>query len=83
MRKSILIILVLLSVSGALGAQERVQKILEELLESYGSEPEENVDFQEVIDNLTYFSQHPIPINEATKDNLLQLYFLSDMQIED
>lgn len=83
MRKSILIILVLLSVSGAINAQERVQKILEDLLETYGSEPEENVDFQEVIDNLTYFSQHPIAINEATKDNLLQLYFLSDMQIED
>lgn len=75
--------LVLLSVSSAVNAQEWVQKILEDLLETYGSEPEENVDFQEVIDNLTYLSQHPIAINEATKDHLLQLHFLSDMQIED
>lgn len=83
MRKSILLIWVFLSVPVALKAQERVQRILEDLLESYGSEPEENVDFQDIIDNLTYFSQHPIAINKATKDDLQQLYFLSDMQIED
>lgn len=65
-------------------AQElALQQSLEDLIESIGSESDESGDFQEVIDDLTYFSQHPLSLNKATKEELLKLHFLSELQIDD
>lgn len=60
-----------------------VQQTLEDLMESMSSELDENVDFQEILDDLTYFSQHPMAINWAAKEELQRLHFLSDIQIDD
>lgn len=65
-------------------AQEPVlQQSLEDLIESMGSESDKTNDFQEVIDDLTYLSQHPLQINRATKEDLLRLHFLTELQIND
>ncbi|HLN73951.1 MAG TPA: helix-hairpin-helix domain-containing protein [Prolixibacteraceae bacterium] len=65
-------------------AQEpALQQSLEDLIESMGSETDETNDYQEVIDDLTYLSQHPLPINKATKEELLKLHFLSELQINE
>lgn len=65
-------------------AQEpALQQSLEDLMESIGSESDMTNDFQEVIDDLTYLSQHPLQINKATKEELIRLHFLSELQIND
>lgn len=60
-----------------------VQQTLEDLMESMGQEPDETIDFQEILDDLTYLGQHPLVINSASREELQQLHFLSDVQIED
>lgn len=76
------IILILFAVTAAKAQEPAVQQTLEDLIESTGSEPNENIDFQEVLDDLTYLGQHPLSINSATKDELLRLHFLSEIQID-
>lgn len=82
MSKAIFLFLTFLTFSGALKAQESVQRVVEDWVESlYGED--ENIDLQLIIDDLTYLSQHPIPINIAIKEDLQRLHFLSDLQIDD
>lgn len=68
--------------SVALKAQEMVQRVLEDWVESLDSESE-NIDLQTMMEDLTYLSQHPIPINIATMEELQRLHFLSDLQLDD
>jgi hypothetical protein len=84
MIKIFCLILWILFVVGTVRAQDpAVQKTLEDLMESVGSEPDENVDFQEILDDMAYFIQHPLAINSATKEELQRLHFLSDIQMDD
>jgi hypothetical protein len=73
----------LLIIRISLAQEPALQQSLEDLIESIGSETEETNDFQEVIDDLTYLSQHPLSINKAGKEELLKLHFLSELQIND
>ena len=82
MSKATLLILLIVSLSGALKAQETVQRVIEDWAESLDAESE-NIDLQLIIDDLTFLSQHPIPINIATKEDLQRLHFLSDLQVDD
>jgi hypothetical protein len=59
-----------------------IQQTLEDIMESLGTEPDENVDFQEILDDLTFLGQHPLAINSATKEEMQRLHFLSDIQID-
>ncbi len=77
-------ILMILFFAGAARAQDQqFQQTLEDLMESLGTEPDENTDFQEILDDLSYFSQHPLSVNLATKDELYRLHFLSEIQIDE
>lgn len=76
-------ILLILLVVTARAQTPAVQQTLEDLMESLGSEPDENSDFQEIMDDLAYFGQHPLLINSATKEELQRLHFLSDPLIDD
>ena len=76
-------IILLLFVVTAQAQNPAVQQTLEDLMESLGAEPDENTDFQEIMDDLAYFGQHPLPVNSATKEALQRLHFLSDIQIDD
>ncbi|MDO8927825.1 MAG: helix-hairpin-helix domain-containing protein [Bacteroidota bacterium] len=76
-------ILLILFVVTARAQTPEVQQTLEDLMESLGSEPDENSDFQEIMDDLAYFGQHPLLINSATKEELQRLHFLSDILIDD
>ena len=76
-------ILLILLVVAAKAQTPAVQQTLEDLMESLSSEPDENSDFQEIMDDLAYLGQHPVPINSATKEALQRLHFLSDFQIDD
>ena len=43
----------------------------------------DNENWQDIYDMLEHLSKNPIPINEATKEDLQQIPFLTDKQIED
>ncbi|OFX60838.1 MAG: hypothetical protein A2066_20350 [Bacteroidetes bacterium GWB2_41_8] len=77
------IVIILFIASSAMAQETNVQQTLEDLMESLGTEPDENTDFQEILDDLSYFSQHPLSVNLATKDELQSLHFLSEIQIDD
>jgi len=84
MKKIVGQIILIFFVLGPAQAQEPAsQQVLEDLMESLGSEPDENIDFQEILDDLAYFGQHPLSINSATKEEFRRLHFLSDIQIDD
>jgi len=84
MRKIIyLITLIFFIIDFAIAQDPAIQQTLENLMESMGQEPDENIDFQEIQDDLNYLSQHPLDINSATKEEFQRLHFLSDLQIDD
>ena len=83
MIKIIYLIILVLFVAGTVQAQDpAVQQTLEDIMESLGSEPDENVDFQEILDDLTYLGQHPLAINSATKEEMRRLHILSEFLID-
>src|ERR1041384_3519044 len=41
----------------------------------------EEIDFSESLEKLTYYKEHPLNLNSATKDELEQLNLLNEIQI--
>lgn len=83
MKAKLYIIATLLFASLALSAQEPqniriVEDLIEELSQSSGSE----IDFSTLYDDLIYFSENPINLNTASREDLEKLQFLNDFQIE-
>lgn len=76
-------IILILFVVAAQAQNPEVQQTLEDIMESLGSEPDENADFQEILDDLNYLGQHPLSVNSATKEEFQRLHFLADIQIDD
>ncbi|MEX1192701.1 MAG: hypothetical protein WEA99_12070 [Brumimicrobium sp.] len=56
--------------------QQRIEFIAEEL-------EIEDISLEDVFDNLSYYYDHPLNLNAATKEELEQLLLLSDFQIND
>ena len=83
MKTGCLIIWMLFVVGLSRAQDPAVQQALEDLMESTGQEPDENIDFQEILDDLSYLGQHPLSINWASKEELQRLHFVSDIQIDD
>jgi hypothetical protein len=57
------------------------QKI-EERIENIAQTADEGADFTEIAENLKYFSAHPINLNNTTREELLELGLLNDIQVE-
>ncbi|MFN9800999.1 MAG: ComEA family DNA-binding protein, partial [Bacteroidota bacterium] len=59
------------------------QTILEQRLEIIQGalEEGEEFDYTDLLDDLTYFLEHPLNLNHATESDLQSLYLLSDLQI--
>jgi hypothetical protein len=83
MKKAFLLILLLFAIRLAWSQEPAVQETIENLVESLGDELDENTDIQEIIDDLTWFSQNPLAINLATKEEFQRLHLLTDAQIDD
>ena len=71
-------------------AQEPVQKdssqtgndeLLKEKIETVAETSEENADMTALLDQLNYFSEHPLNLNTATYSELKELTLLNDIQI--
>jgi len=83
MEKIICLIIWMFFILGGIFAQSpKVEQTIEDLLESINSESQEDIDYQEILDDLTFLGQHPMPINRASKEDFQRLHFISDIQID-
>ncbi|MBL4587553.1 MAG: helix-hairpin-helix domain-containing protein [Flavobacteriales bacterium] len=57
-----------------------IAKKIETIAEQLG-ENDENIDFNTLLDELLYFSEHPINLNTASYEDLEALYVLDDISI--
>ncbi|MGB3949201.1 MAG: helix-hairpin-helix domain-containing protein [Bacteroidia bacterium] len=55
-----------------------LQQQLENAAENTGNE---DADYTNLLEGLIYYKQHPINLNKASKEELQQLFFLNDIQI--
>lgn len=60
-----------------------IQRTLEDLMESMETETDENVNYELILDDLTYLGQHPLSINQVTKEEMQRLHLMTDRQIDD
>ena len=63
-------------------AQEDAKTFVSGLIEELAQKDDEVKDYSELLEDLIAISEHKININTATRDDLQQLPFLSDLQIE-
>ncbi len=59
---------------------QNIQNIVEDFLESTDGE---NFDYNTIFENLHFYFDHPLNINEATEADLKELYLLNEIQIHD
>jgi len=59
-----------------------IEQIIADIFEQYSEETDEEIDFETFYDELKSVAENPIDLNNATRENLEKLVFLSDMQIE-
>ena len=80
--KLIFLLILILTLAVFSNAQNpKVTQITEDLLESVGENMSDDSDIQEILDDLEGFSQNPLKVNLASKDDLLRLHLLSEVQI--
>jgi hypothetical protein len=67
-----------------LKAQEIPQEVKEYIEDYYSirSDSPDEIDVNIIFDQLTYFLEHPVPINEASRSALQDLFLLSPLQID-
>ncbi|HRZ96732.1 MAG TPA: helix-hairpin-helix domain-containing protein [Paludibacter sp.] len=85
--KRILICLTLSSVLYAtpLKAQDATtttEQLIADIFEQFAAESDESIDYETFYEELLAASQHPLNLNNTTKEELEHLPFLSDVQIE-
>jgi hypothetical protein len=85
MRKSIYFLLFLCVpfISVAQSGDEIISLSVEEIYEQIASETEKDIDLTVLLEDLHYFSENPIQLNNATRSQLAKLPFLSDLQIQE
>lgn len=58
------------------------ENVIERLVETISENNEENeIDYTALLEDLNYFYDHPLNLNAATREQLQQLYLLTDYQI--
>lgn len=85
-RKWLLLIAFLVSGVGAFAQMDSLHSVAswQQCLDELGeTEDFENVSWEEYSDLLADYAEHPMNINQATREELERLPFLSDQQIED
>jgi hypothetical protein len=55
---------------------------LEDIIEGIAESSEEELDYTALFEDLFYFSQHPLNLNIANREDLEKFQFLNDFQIE-
>jgi len=83
MMKKIFLLVVLISIFSVVIAQEdQANQTLEDLIEEISSSTEEELDYSTLYDDLNFFLNEPLNLNDATRDLLEKLQFLNEIQIQ-
>lgn len=86
MGKRIYIIVLFIGFSVAMKAQEsatkNVEQIIADIYEQVVENSESDIDFTSFYEDLAYFVENPINLNNAKKEELEKLQFLTDTQID-
>ena len=70
-------------VNGQVAKGEKDDMFVSQVIEMIAEDLEnENLDYSTLFDELSYFYNQPIDLNKASKDELEQLYFLTQLQIK-
>ena len=85
MKQFFICLFLLLFCSFATRAQDAVattEQLIADIFEQYAAENEDAIDYESFFEDLMYCAQHPINLNQATREELEKLPFLSDIQVE-
>jgi len=85
MNRFLVYIIVLLLSSYSVSAQDATattEQLIADIFEQYTAESEETIDYDSFFEDLMFCAQNPINLNQATREQLEKLPFLSDIQIE-
>lgn len=63
-------------------SQSTIEQLIADIFEQYAEEAEDDIDFEAFYEDLIYFSQNPINLNTATREELERLPFLTVRQVE-
>ena len=58
------------------------EQLIADIFEQYTAESEEAIDYDSFFEDLLFCAQNPINLNQATREQLEKLPFLSDIQVE-
>ena len=58
------------------------KQLIADIFEQYTAESEESIDYDSFFEDLLFCAQNPINLNQATREQMEKLPFLSDIQIE-
>ncbi|MCB0819049.1 MAG: helix-hairpin-helix domain-containing protein [Bacteroidetes bacterium] len=80
---SLLAFLLLFSVAGIAQVVDDPsnQNMIEKKIENLAETTSEDVDYTNILENLSFFQDHPLELNTADKDQLEQLLMLDEFQI--
>lgn len=83
LKQSILLISLTLFTTWANAQQVTdLQQVVSEIVEEFSAHSDAEQDYSELVEDLLQLAESPINLNAASKSELLQLFFLSDFQIE-
>lgn len=86
MKKCLFIIILFACIITKLHSQNQhsnsIENLIEDILVQMTEENEDETDYSEYYDDLIALSQNPLNLNQATQNQLKDLFFLSDIQIE-
>jgi len=80
-RISIMTLFVFISLQSSSQTAKQID-LIENIIENIAEENEENLDYTNLLEEITQLINNPINLNTAEKDELLRLYFLSQNQID-
>lgn len=63
-------------------AVSTTEQLIADIFEQYTAESEEAIDYDSFFEDLLFCAQNPINLNQAKREELERLPFLSDMQVE-
>ena len=83
MKKSVYICLLLINTNFLFSQTIEEKSIfLEQIIEQIAEKSEEDIDFTELQENLEFYYQNPINLNNCSREDLQNLYILNSYQIE-
>lgn len=62
-------------------SQEQPTQTIEDLIEEISANSDEELDYTTLYEDLTYYMNNPLNLNEATREDFEKLEFLDDLQI--